>query len=183
MSRIRGKNTAPELIVRSILHRMGFRFRLHSKHLPGRPDIVLSKHSTVVFVHGCFWHQHKGCRKCTLPASNKSFWRRKLERNVVRDKLQCQNLVRLGWRVMVIWECQTKDPHHIEEIAKRLASSHLFAKPKGWRGFQTGGHTSKRQKPRRLVAGEEVRYKNIPTIVRNKWLRLPMITCSSTSRI
>ena len=99
MSHIRGKNTKPELVVRSLLHRMGYRFRLHGKKLPGRPDIVLPKYRTVVFVHGCFWHRHRGCKNCTTPTNNRSFWVAKLEGNAARDRLNRRALVRLGWRV------------------------------------------------------------------------------------
>jgi DNA mismatch endonuclease (patch repair protein) len=108
MSRIRGKDTAPERAARSLLHRMGYRFRLHVKKLPGRPDIVLPKYRTVVFVHGCFWHRHRGCRNCTTPANNRGFWVKKLGGNVTRDKLNRGALLKLGWRVVVVWECETE---------------------------------------------------------------------------
>ena len=109
MSRIRSKNTKPEKLVRSELHKMGFRFRIHCKNLPGNPDIVLPKYRAVIFVNGCFWHRHKGCRKCSMPSSNKRFWTEKFSGNVKRDKEQQQLLKKLGWKVFVIWECQTKD--------------------------------------------------------------------------
>ena len=102
MSRIRGKNTTPEKVVRSLLHRMGYRFRLHGKKLPGRPDIVLAKHKTVVFVHGCFWHRHRGCKNCTTPTHRREWWLRKLEGNAKRDKVHRRALRRLGWRQ---WWC------------------------------------------------------------------------------
>src|SRR5204863_5987926 len=102
MSRIRGKDTTPERRVRSLLHQMGFRFRLHGKKLPGRPDIVLPKHRAVVFVHGCFWHQHKDCKNCTTPTNNRAFWVQKLEGNASRDKLRRHDLRKLGWRVLVV---------------------------------------------------------------------------------
>jgi DNA mismatch endonuclease, patch repair protein len=105
MSRIRGKNTSPELIVRRLLHRMGYRFRLHVKNLPGKPDIVLPKYKTVIFVHGCFWHRHKGCRNCTTPTNRREFWLEKLNGNAARDKLHQRALRKLGWRAIVIWEC------------------------------------------------------------------------------
>ena len=107
MSRIRGKNTAPEKIVRSLLHRLGYRFRLHVKTLPGKPDIVLPKYKTVIFVHGCFWHRHKGCKNCTTPTNRQEFWLTKLNGNAVRDKLHQRALRKLGWRVIAIWECET----------------------------------------------------------------------------
>ncbi|MBF0595387.1 MAG: DNA mismatch endonuclease Vsr [Candidatus Omnitrophica bacterium] len=105
MSRIRSKDTGPEKIVRSFLHRQGFRFRLHVKDLPGKPDIVLPKFKTVIFVHGCFWHRHSRCRLAATPKSNVAFWRQKLDANVTRFKRVSQDLKRAGWRVVVIWEC------------------------------------------------------------------------------
>lgn len=113
MSGIRGKDTKPELIVRSALHRAGLRFRLHAK-LPGRPDLVLPKYRTVVFVHGCFWHRHEGCRYTTTPASNTEFWREKFVGNVKRDARVKQQLEEQGWRVEVVWSCQLSAP----ELAK-----------------------------------------------------------------
>ena len=106
MSRIRGKDTTPELVVRSALHRMGFRFRLHKKDLPGRPDIVLSRYRTAVFVHGCFWHRHPGCTKAYTPKSRIHFWQSKFDQNVKRDVAVKDQLERLGWNVVVVWECQ-----------------------------------------------------------------------------
>lgn len=107
MSGIRGKNTAPELRVRSELHRRGFRFRLHSKGLPGRPDIVLPKYRAVILVNGCFWHRH-GCHLFKWPSTDSEKWREKLEKNVVRDAENLEACNRLGWRVLVIWECALK---------------------------------------------------------------------------
>ena len=97
MSRIRGKDTNPEKVVRSLLHRMGFRFRLHGKKLPGRPDIVLLKLKTVIFVHGCFWHRHRGCKNCTTPTNRREWWLAKLNGNAARDKLHQRNLRKAGW--------------------------------------------------------------------------------------
>lgn len=108
MSRIRGKNTEPERIVRSALHRAGFRFRLHVKDLPGKPDIVLPKYRTVIFVHGCFWHRHPGCRYAYTPKTRVSFWKRKFAENVRNDRLARRRLARLGWKVLVVWECQAR---------------------------------------------------------------------------
>lgn len=105
MSVIRGKDTKPELVVRSALHRAGLRFRLHVK-LPGTPDLVLAKYRTVVFVHGCFWHRHAGCSHAATPANNARFWRDKFADNVARDAKVRQQLEDLGWRVLVIWSCQ-----------------------------------------------------------------------------
>lgn len=107
MSRIRGRDTTPERLVRSVLHSMGYRFRLHPRNLPGRPDIVLSKHRTVVFVHGCFWHRHRRCRYAYTPKTRIAFWTRKFQENVDRDRRTRARLRRLGWQVIVIWECQT----------------------------------------------------------------------------
>lgn len=118
MAGIKNKDTKPEKTVRSLLHAMGFRFRLHRKDLPGRPDIVLPKHKTVIFVHGCFWHAHKNCRKATVPSSNTDFWRDKLAANKVRDQANIAKLQEMGWQVVVVWECQTKD---MDALASRLA--------------------------------------------------------------
>jgi DNA mismatch endonuclease, patch repair protein len=120
MSRIRGKDTTPEKVVRSLLHRMGYRFRLHGKKLPGRPDIVLPKHKTVVFVHGCFWHRHRGCRSCTTPTHRRAWWTKKLEGNAARDKFQQRVLRRLGWQTIVVWECQTEKPENLQELCGQL---------------------------------------------------------------
>lgn len=107
MSRIRGKNTAPELVVRSKLHRMGYRFRLHSNKLAGKPDIVLPKYRTVIFVHGCFWHRHKDCQYAYMPKSRIDFWKKKFDDNVNRFKFVENLLKEEGWKVAVIWECET----------------------------------------------------------------------------
>lgn len=107
MSGIRGKNTTPERIVRSFLHGAGLRFRLHAKNLAGKPDIVLPKYRAVVMVHGCFWHRHEGCHYAYAPKSRKSFWQAKFSANIKRDARNSTILRQLGWRVFVIWECQT----------------------------------------------------------------------------
>jgi len=109
MSRIRNKNTKPEMIVRSLLHRMGYRFILHKKGLPGKPDIVLPKHETIIFVHGCFWHRHQSCKYAYNPKSRIEFWRNKFIENKNRDKKVQNDLIELGWNVNVIWECETKN--------------------------------------------------------------------------
>lgn len=108
MSGIRGRDTKPELIVRSYLHRAGLRFRLGVK-LPGKPDLVLPRHKTAVFVNGCFWHRHEGCRYATTPTSNADFWRKKFASNVRRDALVKQQIEGLGWRMQVIWGCQLSE--------------------------------------------------------------------------
>lgn len=107
MGRIRGKDTQPELKVRRLLHRMGLRFRLHRRDLPGAPDIVLPARKKAVFVHGCFWHRHQGCRLTYQPKSNQDFWQRKFTRNIERDRTVTEELVRMGWDVQVIWQCET----------------------------------------------------------------------------
>jgi DNA mismatch endonuclease (patch repair protein) len=118
MSRIRGRNTGPELRLRSLLHREGFRFRLHAKQLPGSPDIVLPKYRTVIFVHGCFWHRHPGCRNATMPSTRREFWREKFEGNVSRDLRNQAALEAAGWTVLTIWECELKAD--AEGIVRRL---------------------------------------------------------------
>ncbi|MFA4945542.1 MAG: very short patch repair endonuclease [Lentisphaeria bacterium] len=110
MSRIRSKDTKPEKAVRSLLHRLGFRFRLHCRKLPGTPDIVLKRHRTCVFVQGCFWHRHPGCPVASTPASNREFWQAKFARNVARDQRNQAALRALGWNLVVVWECELRNP-------------------------------------------------------------------------
>src|SRR5690348_17123732 len=110
MSRIRAGNTTPELSVRSFLHRVGIRFRVHDPRLPGKPDLVVPRSRTVVFVHGCFWHRHRRCKPTTTPTNNAEFWKTKFRENVARDQRKERALRRLGWRVKVIWECQAQRP-------------------------------------------------------------------------
>jgi len=109
MRRIRGRDTRPEMRVRQLLHRMGYRFRLHRRDLPGSPDIVLPRLRAAIFVHGCFWHQHAGCRLARLPKSRPEYWLPKLERNAERDGHAIAALVKAGWRAIVIWECETME--------------------------------------------------------------------------
>ena len=109
MSRIRSKNTKPELIVRKALSKVGIRYRLHNSKLPGKPDIMISKLKTIVFINGCFWHQHKNCKKQAVPESNKDYWEKKLKRNIEKQKQDISALKALGWKVHKIWECQTAD--------------------------------------------------------------------------
>jgi|TARA_B100001971_G_C17878675_1_gene376939 DNA mismatch endonuclease (patch repair protein) len=109
MSAIRSKNTKPEAVVRSLLFALGYRYRLHRKDLPGKPDIVLKKHNTIIFVHGCFWHHHKNCRRANWPKSNQEYWLPKIQRNIERDKIHIRKLKKEGWEVLVIWECQIKN--------------------------------------------------------------------------
>lgn len=110
MSRVCNKNTKPELLVRSILHCNGYRFRIHNLKLPGKPDIVLTKYRTVIFVHGCFWHRHKNCKDATVPKSRTEFWLQKFSQNVERDEKAQIALSPLGWKVLVVWECETSHP-------------------------------------------------------------------------
>lgn len=113
MSRIKGKNTKPEVTVRLALHSLGLRYRLHVRGLPGTPDLVFPKHSAVVFVHGCFWHSHIGCPLFKLPATRTDFWRDKLTGNVRRDNEATTALKAMGWRVLTVWECALRGPHKL----------------------------------------------------------------------
>lgn len=124
MQAVSGKNTNPERSVRSILHRMGYRFRLHGKHLPGKPDIYLTKYKTAIFVHGCYWHRHKSCKKGqSTPASNKKFWQDKFDSNVARDRKNLLELRKLGWKTFVLWECELKNTAKIEnKIMKNIGN-------------------------------------------------------------
>jgi DNA mismatch endonuclease, patch repair protein len=117
MRRIRSKDTKPEMVVRSLAHRLGYRFRLHRKDLPGHPDIVFPKLRRVIFVHGCFWHQHRYCIDGRLPSSRQGYWVPKLRANTERDKKHLAKLRRVGWRVLVIWDCETTD---VQALASRL---------------------------------------------------------------
>jgi DNA mismatch endonuclease (patch repair protein) len=109
MSQIRSRDTNPEIVVRSVLHQLGFRFRLRHTQLPCRPDVVLTRHRIAVFVHGCFWHRHPRCRFAYTPKSNLAFWRKKFQANVERDSRAVRSLRKLGWKAVVVWECETKD--------------------------------------------------------------------------
>lgn len=109
MARVRNRNTNPEIIVRKLLHRKGYRFRIQSKDLPGKPDIVMRKYRTVVFVHGCFWHSHADCPRAARPKSNVDFWNHKLDKNIKRDLEVDKELESLGWRILTIWQCQTRN--------------------------------------------------------------------------
>ena len=119
---VRSTDTTPEKRVRSLLHKLGFRFRLHRYDLPGKPDIVLPKHHTVVFVHGCFWHRHQGCLHATTPASRQEYWLPKFGRTVERDKKNQQLLGQKGWNVVVVWECEAKDLSKLTEELLRIVA-------------------------------------------------------------
>jgi len=122
MSRIHGYDTTPELIVRSIVHRMGYRFRVHQDKLPGNPDIVLHKLKKVIFIHGCFWHGHKNCPRSKRPTSNIPFWTNKLDNNLQRDKKKLRELKSLGWKYLIIWQCQIKNNEHLKIKIRRFFS-------------------------------------------------------------
>lgn len=119
MSHIKSKNTKPEILVRQFLHAQGFRYRLHCKDLPGKPDIVLPKYKTVIFINGCFWHGHSECKYSSLPATNRDFWQNKISENIERDKATYDKLSILGWRVLEVWQCQLK-PKSKEETLNTL---------------------------------------------------------------
>lgn len=123
MAKVRGENTSPERLVRSLVHKMGYRFRLHRKDLPGKPDIVLPRHKKVIFVHGCFWHQHEGCPHAARPTSNTEYWNKKLDRNVIRDREHLQKLEYLGWSVLIVWECETRDHEKLLEKLQGFLTS------------------------------------------------------------
>ena len=120
MSAIKSKNTKPEIKVRKVLHSMGYRFRLHSKDLPGSPDIVLPKFKTVIFVHGCFWHRHENCKYASTPKTRKEFWESKFKANVKRDLEIQEKIKNIGWKYVVIWECEARNIESIEEKIKRF---------------------------------------------------------------
>jgi len=121
MSGIRGKDTVPEMMVRRFLHGRGFRYRLHRKELPGRPDLVLPRLKVCIFVNGCFWHRHPGCVFATTPKTRPEFWNEKFQKNVVRDLANIEALNNAGWNVLILWECQLKnDPNTLEQLEKKL---------------------------------------------------------------
>lgn len=120
MSRVKGRDTKPEILVRSLVHRMGFRFRIHRRDLPGTPDMVLPRHAKVIFVHGCFWHGHKRCPRSKRPTTNMDFWNRKLDVNIKRDKAFQGKLRSRGWKVMVIWQCETQRPEKLMRKFERF---------------------------------------------------------------
>jgi DNA mismatch endonuclease (patch repair protein) len=123
MAKVRGENTSPERLVRSLIHKMGYRFRLNVKDLPGKPDIVLKKHKKVIFVHGCFWHQHEGCPHAARPSSNTEYWNKKLDRNMLRDRENMHKLEYLGWNVLIVWECETRDREKLVDKLKGFLTS------------------------------------------------------------
>src|SRR5262245_2134317 len=138
MSRVKGANTQPEKLVRSLLHRLGFRFRLHRKDLPGKPDIVLPRHRKVIFVHGCFWHGHEGCSRSARPTSNQEFWDKKLAGNIERDRRNFEKLENEGWQYLVLWQCELKD------------KSTLTKKIRAFMKGRTNGAKIQTSEPRRI---------------------------------
>ncbi len=120
MSRIKGKDTKPEIIVRKYLFSEGFRFRKNDKRYPGKPDIILPRYKTAIFVHGCFWHRHNGCKMATMPKSNTDFWTEKFNKNIYNDQKHVAELTQMGWRVIIIWECEIKN--NFNETMRRIIS-------------------------------------------------------------
>lgn len=125
MAAIKGKDTKPEMTVRRYLHALGFRYGLHNRKLPGSPDIVLRKYKTVIFIHGCFWHGHEGCKYHSLPKTNEAFWKEKIDRNRERDTLNKEKLEEKGWRVITVWECDLRNKERREETLANLKDSIL----------------------------------------------------------
>ena len=119
MSQVKQKNTGPEIRVRKTTYKLGIRYRLHSSQLPGKPDLVVGSRKTVIFVHGCFWHRHRGCKKSSDPKTRLEYWGNKFRENVQRDQSNYRKLRRIGWRSVVIWECQTKDLEKLSSIIER----------------------------------------------------------------
>ena len=120
MSRIHSKGTNPEVIVRKVLTRLGWHYRLHARKLPGKPDVIISKAGTIIFINGCFWHQHKGCKRQTIPKANKKYWLPKLKRNIQKQKEDVRKLRKDGWKVNIIWECETKDETRLTKKLKKI---------------------------------------------------------------
>lgn len=123
MSRVKGYDSMPELQVRSLVHQMGYRFRTHRRDLPGNPDIVLPRHRKVIFLHGCFWHGHKGCPRSKRPTTNRRFWYEKLDKNIERDKRFRRTLQQMDWKTLVVWECQTKKPGKLVPKLERFLNN------------------------------------------------------------
>ena len=119
MRRVRSRDTRPELTVRALVHSLGFRYRLHCSKYPGTPDLVLSSRRRAIFVHGCFWHRHRGCRKASTPSTNRGFWKAKFQANVLRDKRKIRELRKLGWKALIVWECETRNPEKLKERLRR----------------------------------------------------------------
>lgn len=125
MGRVRGKDTVPEMVVRRTAHAMGYRFRLHRRDLPGSPDLVFPSKRSVVFVHGCFWHRHPGCRRASNPSARQDFWQAKFQRNVDRDRRNEAELRAAGWQVLVVWECDTKNTEQLRDRLRQFLGTGL----------------------------------------------------------
>ncbi|MGI9651969.1 very short patch repair endonuclease [Chryseobacterium sp. RLHN22] len=122
MSQIKGKNTKPEILVRKFLFANGFRYRLHDKKLPGKPDIVLRKYKAVIFVHGCFWHGHDGCEKFVIPKTRTHFWLNKINTNISNDNKNIEALKKDGWNVIIVWECEIKNEIRMQKLLKQITN-------------------------------------------------------------
>jgi DNA mismatch endonuclease, patch repair protein len=138
MRAVRSKDTKPEIAVRSTAHRLGYRFRIHRKDLPGSPDLVFPKHRLVIFVHGCFWHGHHCSRGSRVPKTNSEYWKAKVRRNVVRDARVVTDLRLMGWQVITIWECETKDKKQLEALLQKLLLRARFESQEAGRRFRFG---------------------------------------------
>jgi len=124
MSKVPSSNTTPEKLVRKWLHGEGFRFRINVENLPGKPDIVLKKYNTIIFVHGCFWHRHKNCKRASMPATNSKYWEDKFQKNIERDKRNKKELKKLGWNVLIIWECEINE-NKLKKL-KKMVLDNIF---------------------------------------------------------
>ncbi|TBB14195.1 DNA mismatch endonuclease Vsr [Rhizobium ruizarguesonis] len=124
MSRVRSEDTKPELRLRKVLHGLGYRYRLHNRELPGKPDLVFPKYRKVIFVHGCFWHRHPGCKKAALPVVNRTYWENKLTNNVRRDAVTIDQLESIGWAAMVVWECELKNQDDVTHRVEHYLRGH-----------------------------------------------------------
>ena len=158
MSHNRSRDTRPELAVRRELWRRGYRYRVNVRKLPGTPDIVLGKYRTVIFVNGCFWHGHKGCRKYTVPKSNAAFWKAKVARNRERDMLDCQRLETIGWSVVTVWECEL-DKAHLAQTVDRIEKE-LEAGRVKWEDYR-----QRRRQDRQFAIEQARRRREIAAIV------------------
>jgi len=131
MSRVRSKNSKPELVVRRLTHALGYRFRLHRRDLPGTPDLVFPRLRKAIFVHGCFWHRHRGCSRTTTPKTRAAYWEKKFKQNIKRDAVKESTLKSLGWDVLVVWECETFDPGKLADRLTAFFCCHLPVKGQG----------------------------------------------------
>lgn len=125
MSRVKGKNTTPEIRVRRLAHATGLRFRLHRRDLPGKPDIIFPRYKVALFVHGCFWHRHPGCKKASSPKTRQEFWTQKFEKNIARDQRNVRDLENAGWSTLVVWECETKSEDRLRELFKEIKDQRI----------------------------------------------------------